>query len=350
MKNIDSTLIYKYPKPINFDENDSSFDIFKNIENESCFEPKIEILKNVKIANNSVIFKNFKIFRDSCYNEENYQRHKGDYKFFLKYIFPKFNFSKKRFLVITDEWTNNYYHWHAFALKKLLILKEKNLLENSILFLPKKMAKTKFAMDSLKKFGIKKEQIFFLRRKSHIKVAEVPLINPARQHPRIYQEISKIIIENTSFSDLNFGDKIYLSRAKQVLRFIENEKEVFDLLAKYGFKKIIAEDLSYDEQISIFKKAKYLIAPHGAGLTNVLFMPAGSCVLEMAAPIILQDSTRYFNKDFFALSSMVGLKYFYQECKIGPKSQVADFHHGSLVVDLEILEKNLKLMIECQTS
>lgn len=343
---------YKYPKPINFEEENLEFDIFKKVTEEFCPEPKIEMLKNVRIANNSVVFKYFKIFRDSCYNEENYNLHRKGYKFFIKYFFPQLNFSKKRFLLITDEWTSNYYHWHTFSLKKLLILQEKNLIDkNSRIFLTTRYKRSKFYLDSLEKFGINKNQIFFLRRNSNIKVAELPLIEPPRQHPEIYKKIREIIISNTKITDLGFGDKIYLSREKQILRFVENADETHALLEKWGFKKVIAEDLSYDQQISIFFNTKYFVAPHGAGLTNLLFMKEGSHVLEMAAPIG-PISNRDFNRDFYALSTMIGLNYFYQECKIGEKSSEGrkDFHHGSLVVDVKKLEKNLQLMFNHDSS
>ena len=61
MKNILQTINYQYPKPVNFDENDPSFEIFRNVADENCVEPKIEILKNVRISTNSVIFTYFKI-------------------------------------------------------------------------------------------------------------------------------------------------------------------------------------------------------------------------------------------------------------------------------------------------
>ena len=138
---------------------------------------------------------------------------------------------------------------------------------------------------------------------------------------------------------MDFGDKIYISRAGQVLRFVENENEVLALLEKYGFKKIIAEKFSYDEQIAICSKAKYLLSPHGAGLTNLLFMKENSSVLELASA---PSSQKYYYK----LASMLNINYFYQECEMGESSKVKDFHHASLLVNLEKLEKNLKLMLK----
>jgi len=341
MQNIFQTINYQYPKPTNFDEKNPEFDIFKNIPTGSCSGIEIKFLKKVRISTNSVVFNYFKIIPESCIGK-NYKQYQKDYKFFLKFIFPKFNFSKKRFLLITDEWTSNYYHWHIFALKRLLAFKEKNLIENSLLFLPKKYQRYKFVLPSLEKFGIKKDQIVFLPRKSNIKVAELAMVESSQQHPIAFQEISNLLKKDSKKTDLNFGNKLYISREGQVLRFVENEKEVVALLEKYGFKKVVIDRFSYDEQIAICSKAKYLVSPHGAGLTNILFLPNDAAILEMA-------TKPYNNKlitDYYRLASMLGIKYFYQECEMGETSKVKDFHQATLVVDLEKLEKNLQLMLK----
>lgn len=176
---------YQYPKPINFNESDSSFDIFKNLPDEICSEGEVEILRNVRVANNSMVFRYFKIWKETCVDFRKYE--KKTYRFFLKFIFPQFNFSKRKFVLITDEWTSNYYHWHAFALKRLLILFEKNLIDNQTIFLfLKRYKKYSLAFESLKKFGLEKNKIVFIRRKSNLRVAELPLVKFPRQHPKIY--------------------------------------------------------------------------------------------------------------------------------------------------------------------
>lgn len=335
---------YQFPKPINFDEKNQEFEIFKSFPDENCAEPRISFLRNVRIATNSVVFRYFKVFRESCIGEENYRKY-SSFKFYLKFIFPAFNFSKKKFLLITDEWTSNYYHWHAYALKRLLSFQSQNLLKNSLIFLPKKYKNYSFVMPSLKAFGVNENQVVFLRRKSNLKVSELAICSIPSHHPQIYREIRETLTNKIDVHDfnLNFGDKIYISRARMVLRFVENEQEVLELLEKYGFRKLIMEDYSYEQQVQICKKAKYLVAPHGAGITNAMFMSDDSALLELRNPS--EKNTRW-NQDYYALSTMLGIRYFYQECDFGEKSHRKDFHHGSLLVDLIKLEKNLQLMLQ----
>lgn len=342
MTNIFSSLKINYKKPLNFEADDSHFKIFQNPPIEIYEEPQINILKKVRIATNSVVFNYFKIFQESCINKKNYDLYNEGYKFFLKFIFPKLNFSKKRFIIITDEWTSNYYHWHIFALAKLLILQEKSLVKDSLLFLPKKYKKYQFVLPTLEKVGILKKQVVFLRRKSNIKVNELALVKASQQNPIAFNQLREILTKNIKTTDFDFGDKIYISRQKQVLRFVENEEELVKFLEKFGFKKVIIEDFTYNEQIAICAKAKYLISSHGTGLTNILFMKKESYLLEMATK---PDEHKPLT-DYYKLSSILDINYIYQECLCGEKSQVKDFHHGSLIVDLQQLEKNIKLMLE----
>lgn len=156
----------------------------------------------------------------------------------------------------------------------------------------------------------------------------------------ITNKLRTVLVANTTDKDFCFGNKIYISREGQALRFVENETETVALLEKYGFKKIIAEKFSYDDQINIMKRAKYLVAPHGAGITNIFFMSQNSHLLELASkPDDFKPIT-----DYFYLASFLKINYYYQEC--AQLGKVRDFHQGSLLVDLEKLEKNLKLMLQ----
>ena len=97
-------------------------------------------------------------------------------------------------------------------------------------------------------------------------------------------QIFKTILSNSVNPSLNskekFDDKIYISRKKSLNRPLLNEQEVEDLFSKFGFKIIVAEDYSFLEQYQLFKHAKVVAGPHGAGLTNILFGNA-SILIEL---------------------------------------------------------------------
>lgn len=63
--------------------------------------------------------------------------------------------------------------------------------------------------------------------------------------------------------------RIYISRRE--IRCILNEEELLNFLVTYGFEKYCLEDLSMERQIELFYDAEFVVAPHGAGLANLIF-------------------------------------------------------------------------------
>ena len=91
----------------------------------------------------------------------------------------------------------------------------------------------------------------------------------------LYKQSTIAFIRNTLLSEkciLNdCSQKIYISRKNASMRRRFNEKEIINMLKDYGYLIISPEEYSVAEQVSIFNKAKCIIAASGAGLTNLLF-------------------------------------------------------------------------------
>lgn len=100
--------------------------------------------------------------------------------------------------------------------------------------------------------------------------------------------------------------RLYISRANAKTRRVLNEAELLPILAKYDFEIVRAEELSYRQQVQLFYEAEAVVAPHGAGLTNLLF--AARCqVLEFHPATLIK--THYFllcKSLDFAYSAVIG--------------------------------------------
>jgi capsular polysaccharide biosynthesis protein len=97
------------------------------------------------------------------------------------------------------------------------------------------------------------------------------------------------------------------------------------------------EDHPFEEQVRIAAATKYLVSNHGAGLTNMLFMPEGGRVLELR-----RESERERNC-FFNLATTARLGYYYQCC---PQEDAEEqVHSANVVVDGKGLRENLELML-----
>jgi hypothetical protein len=66
-------------------------------------------------------------------------------------------------------------------------------------------------------------------------------------------------------------ERLYLSRAGAKHRRVLNEDALMNLLDQFGFRKVLAENLSFQEQVELFHWAEIVIGPHGAGIGTMFF-------------------------------------------------------------------------------
>lgn len=78
--------------------------------------------------------------------------------------------------------------------------------------------------------------------------------------------------------------RIYLSRSDSSIRKLNNEDDVLSIIREFDFEEYVVSDASVTEQIEVFSGVKYLISPHGAGLSNMVFMSPEASVLELLSP------------------------------------------------------------------
>ena len=84
-----------------------------------------------------------------------------------------------------------------------------------------------------------------------------------------------------------------------------NESEVKALFVSKGYEIISFEGLSLEDQISICSKTKTMASIHGAGLTNMIFMPEGSNILEF------RRSKKFVNQCYWHLAGALNHQYYY---------------------------------------
>jgi capsular polysaccharide biosynthesis protein len=78
--------------------------------------------------------------------------------------------------------------------------------------------------------------------------------------------------------------RLLISRADSRVRRIRNHDQLAELLAPLGFEVIVPGRLPFLAQVEAFRDATHIIAPHGAGLANIVFCAPRTQVLEVFHP------------------------------------------------------------------
>jgi capsular polysaccharide biosynthesis protein len=132
------------------------------------------------------------------------------------------------------------------------------------------------------------------------------------------------------------NDRIFLTRGASALgRKIVNSADVEKVLAAHGFVTVDTAAIPFEQQMDIFANARYLVAIHGAGITNIIFRGSNPLsVLELSA-------STFYNLDFAGISQECGYRW---DHLTGPpaegKAIHADFH-----IDVGQLELKLEEML-----
>lgn len=104
----------------------------------------------------------------------------------------------------------------------------------------------------------------------------------------------RMLVENSNLAG-DLPQKIYINRLDTMARRLANEEEVIKCVEAHGFTSISLSGLSLAQQAALFSNATHVIAPHGAGETNVLFCKPGTKLLELLLDKYVQWSMRRIN-------------------------------------------------------
>jgi capsular polysaccharide biosynthesis protein len=112
---------------------------------------------------------------------------------------------------------------------------------------------------------------------------------------------------------------------------VVNDGELEHFFANQGFDCLELDNVSFSEQVRIFASCETLVSIHGAGLTNVLFMPKGSNVIEFYPRGFTEKD--YFNACYRRLSGALGIGHRFLFCERANKARPFNLHEDDIRVD-----------------
>ena len=190
---------------------------------------------------------------------------------------------------------HNYSHWLTAHLPKLLLLASLDALDD-VLLPPDRPS---FVDNSMRAVGIEPERFATFDPSRPLRVSELTLVETDRFRPELLRSVREALKVRAQGEPRR---RLYISRAKATRRLLLNEDELWPLLNRAGFERVFLEDHPFEAQVRLMQEAAAVVAPHGAGLTNVLFCAPGTAVVEIA-------DLSFPNPNFYAVASAVGLRY-----------------------------------------
>jgi tetratricopeptide (TPR) repeat protein/capsular polysaccharide biosynthesis protein len=203
---------------------------------------------------------------------------------------------------------NVYYHWTIDLLPRIDILRHSGIdLQDIDWFIVNNIDRA-FQKETLKALGIPLKKVICSDKQPYIQ-AERLIVPSFPGHLDWVPEKTVDFLRDTflkpkQFKNDKYPEKIYISRAKAKYRQVLNEVKVMEILSKEGFVSVSLENMSVAEQAELFARAKAIVAPHGAGLTNLVFCSPGINIIEIFSP-------NYVRTDYWMISQYLQLNHYY---------------------------------------
>jgi tetratricopeptide (TPR) repeat protein len=233
-----------------------------------------------------------------------------------------------------------YFHWMFDVITRFDLLQRSGLIEIIDKFVVN-ASDSSYQAETLEILGIPQDKLLESRCNLHITADK--LIVPSISYDGS-GAVSKWKCEFLKQRFLNeqqplntdYSERIYISRQQASYRQIVNDKEVLQYLEKFGFRSVKLETMSVPEQAACLAAAKIVVAPHGGGLTNLVFCSPGTKVIEIFSPL-------YVPHCYWMISNLCGLEHYYLIGDLVDDGTPTKPLHKDIRLDLNSLEKLLTI-------
>ena len=232
--------------------------------------------------------------------------------------------------------TRNYYHHFVDALSGLSQFKHSGLSPNTPLLITRQMYNTVFFQYLFQRSAdLQKLNWYVVGDKEWIRVKKLYKFQTAPFNSASWRTMR----ERYALPNLTPWRKVFLNRdRKRFGRYLDNEEETLAMLRRHGFEEVFAENLTIEQQATLFQETKYLVALTGAGLIQQFFM-----TYEHAHVIEIMPRNRLM-PEYYWQAHTLGIKYF--DVVVGGLMRDGKEYP----VDVNMLEDAVVRMLQSQSS
>jgi hypothetical protein len=244
-------------------------------------------------------------------------------------------------VLLYNQWNSGYYHWTVETLNRLEGVEKYTYRTGEQPKLIVGPDPNRFQLETLELLGYDEEDLIrWNQRQGSVDRLVVPSVrreyNLGSVSPIAYQwlrdRMRKAAREEAPDATEKFSKRVYISREDAPRRQIVNENEIVNTLEEHGFKKYVLSDHSVAENIQLFEQSDVIVAPHGAGLTDIIYA-TDTTVIELFRSNDVRPT-------YYVLSEHLNHRYRYLLCEYeGPNLKVDPDELESIVVEELRLEE-----------
>ncbi len=196
----------------------------------------------------------------------------------------------------------NYYHWTLECLPKLLGIETyyEQTGESPTILLPPNPPS--WMRESFELISANWAETTSLQSgTAHVSQFVVPSYpSPSRTECFWLRDRAHDAVGITKQDNNTFPSRIYVTRRNANVRRVKNEKKVLKILSEFNIRPYALETLTVAEQIRLFSNADLVVAPHGAGLANLVYS---------TSPTVVELFGYKEKTTFYRLSKIMGHEY-----------------------------------------
>ena len=239
-------------------------------------------------------------------------------------------------------WEWNYYHFYLDVLGKIQLFDEVGIDPTTPIVLGRYAMELPFVQQVISQGDLQKRN-WIIQDNCYVLADEVYYCRTRQRYKDKMDHVMDLMGVSNHID--HYNDRVFLTRKKDGPRSILNMDQVEPVLCEYDFHIVDTAQMPISEQIDIFSKARYLLAVHGAGMTNLMYRrDAPMSVLEIHAIGFVGDDAHelYRRVDFRNMCREWGHQFYRLACRPGGNP---DPLHASIYIDPTELRQKIEQML-----
>lgn len=212
----------------------------------------------------------------------------------LEVSIPRKNLGIRSGIYIGARAPDNYYHFLVNALPSLFIADNFSQIDKTVPVIVPKSALSKSTLLAALKMVAGDRPVFAWDERLQLDVSEAFVIDPppvydtplSRElsdrrplafHMSVMRDYRDAILSRTSEAPLGAVpvERLFLARPSGD-RKSPGRAEIVGVVERHGFAVVEPQQLSFEEQVRLFRHARIIVGPGGAAFTNILFCQPGA--------------------------------------------------------------------------